>query len=54
MCAFLPSDLKVDFAALLAETAGGLRRVDVLVVGDVDDPAHKARVYASTSTCMHA
>jgi hypothetical protein len=54
MCAFLLSDLPVDMAAGLAEAAGGLRRVDVLVVGDVNDTAHKACVYASTSTCMHA
>jgi len=54
MCAFLLSDLPVDMAAGLAEAAGGLSRVDVLVVGDVNDTAHKACVYASTSTCMHA
>jgi hypothetical protein len=53
-CASLVSDLPADIAAGLAEAAGGLRRVDVLVVGYVDVPAHKACVYASTSTCMHA
>jgi len=37
-CASLVSDLPADIAAGLAEAAGGLRRVDVLVVGYVDVP----------------